>query len=253
MLLWFVVGLPLAWFQWILLNAMGHSFPCIFLDGFHRSLTSLETLWMWSFSFWFITAPFERNCLQYHFCRHWWMLNDFFAYICTYFQCTNKLITYLRKHTIITHDHNGKTKEMPQRAWCLIVTKCFHPQTLITTYHCNYSNNKYRDDCIVTHQVQVTHFGLRFVVIFFAHPFFQVSRAIYVAKSYAVIKHKGTTDGFLNDTVKDAVVIDDNGNFIKGVKSKLYFAKIHARDIVMICNQSYKLDDNNEPALENIP
>ena len=104
----------------------------------------------------------------------------------------------------------------------------------------------------MTHQVEATRRGHTFVGILLNHPSFQGSDAI-VAKCYAVVRHEGPKEGLFDNTLEDAVALDDDGNFMQEVDPQLYFATNCAENIVMVCNQGYNVDDDNEPAPENIP
>lgn len=105
----------------------------------------------------------------------------------------------------------------------------------------------------MTRQAEVTRRGHTFVGIFVSHPSFQGSDEIYVAKRYAVVRHEGPPEGLFDDTPEDAVALNDDGNLVQEVDPQLYFATNRAEDIAMVRNQGYNVDDDNEPAPENIP
>ena len=87
-----------------------------------------------------------------------------------------------------------------------------------------------------------------------SHPSFQGSDAIYVTKPYHVVKQEGNPDEFFNeDHVQDEVAMDNDGNFILEIDPQVFLSSNWAEDIALVCNQGYNVDDDNEPAPENIP
>ncbi len=139
-------------------------------------------------------------------------------------------------------------------ARCSVLIKRLHPQNLITQYHQNYSANERLHDVVVVRQSSITRRGNEFIAIFVSHPSFEGCDAIYVAKRFCVVKHEGNPDGFFdNDHVQETVAMDDDGNFVPEIDPQVFSATNRAEDIALVRNQGYDVDDDNEPAPENVP
>ena len=139
-------------------------------------------------------------------------------------------------------------------AQCSVLIKRLHPQNLISEYHPNYSANERLHDVVVVRQSSVTRRGNQFIAIFVTHPSFQGSDAIHVAKRFCVVKQEGDPQQFFDDDrVEEEVAIDDDGNFVPEIDPEVFTASNCAEDIALLRNQGYDVDDDNEPAPENVP
>ena len=146
-----------------------------------------------------------------------------------------------------------RKKRIGVGAQCSVLIKRLHPQNLIAEYHPNYSANERLHDVVVVRQASVTRRGNQFIAIFITHPSFQGSDAIHVAKRFCVVKQEGDPQEFFDDDrVKEEVAIDDDGNFVPEIDPEVFTASNRTEDIALVQNQGYDVDDDNEPAPENV-
>ena len=69
-----------------------------------------------------------------------------------------------------------------------------------------------------------------------------------------MVKQEGNPDEFFDDDcVKDKGAMDNKRNFLPEIDPEVFLSSKQARNIAMICNQGCDVDDNNKPALENVP
>jgi hypothetical protein len=61
------------------------------------------------------------------------------------------------------------------------------------------------------------------------------------------VRQEGDLDGFF-DGMQDALMMDDDGNFLPEIDPEVLFLTNCAEDIALLCKQGYDVDNNNEPA-----
>lgn len=115
-------------------------------------------------------------------------------------------------------------------------------------------NNQRLEGCTVTHKAPVTR-GSGYVGVFFTHPSFE-GIELHVALRFALVTAEGDPTQFFAPTdvpvlppiaANDAAVAGDNEDPASSNPTN------RREDIQLLRNQGYDVDDDNEPAPENIP
>eukprot|EP00956_Cyclotella_meneghiniana_P035815 scaffold118478_cov62-Cyclotella_meneghiniana.AAC.8 len=138
-------------------------------------------------------------------------------------------------------------------AQCSPLMKNVHPQAIIRSVFPVYADNERLVSAIATKKATVTRKGKTYVAVFFEHVRFE-GQEIYCALRYANQTAEGEPINFFDTAAAADVpapsVTAEPRNIID---SEVLRAGNNAEDIALVRAQGHDVDDDNEPAPENIP
>lgn len=165
------------------------------------------------------------------------------------------------RHIIQHHRHKIETT-MPARrlrlgvgAKCSILINRIHPGNITAVAFPNYTRHDRLDDCVVIDRRPVTRGGKTFIGVFFAHPSLE-GHDVYTAQRFAVVKSEGDPSEFFETEAAPAPDIDPDADAFQEEDDQdpaTANPTNRAEDIALIRGQGFDVDDDNEPAPENIP
>ena len=139
-------------------------------------------------------------------------------------------------------------------AKCSILLKRIHPQNVVRQYFPVYAANERLNDCIITRQEPVRRNGRTYVAVFLQHPSLggEAHTTLYTAKRWAVVRSEGDPDRFF-DAPSSPTTTNANTTTAAPNEAGLLRVTNHAEDIAIVRGEGFHVDDDNEPAPENIP
>jgi hypothetical protein len=157
--------------------------------------------------------------------------------------------------------NSTSTKQRGVGARCDILLKYLHPQVLINSKipKDGWTHKQELTDCVVVSRETKNIDRKAKVVIVVKHTSFGDS-VIYCAERYAKVKVQGGPDGFFNKKL-DLPIIANAPTFAIGDLDKPIDTSVidkmgrstRSEDIALARSQGLDVDDDNEPAPENIP
>jgi len=129
--------------------------------------------------------------------------------------------------------------------------KNVHPQNIVREVFPVYAATERLQLAICTKKGPVTRRGKNYIAVFFDHPQFE-GREIYCATRYANPVAEGDPTEFFDapDATQAPVPSEQPGNEID---PEVFRAGNNAEDIALVRAQGLNVDDDNDPAPENIP
>ena len=145
----------------------------------------------------------------------------------------------------------SQAKCLGEGAKCSILLKRLHPQNIIREVAPVYNTNERLSDCTVIKQETTKRNGKSFMAVYVSHPHFE-GRVLYSAKKWAVVTEEGDRNK-LFDAAPSAAPADDIAKDGVPIDPSIFRLGNHAEDIAIARNQGFHVDDDNDPAPENIP
>ena len=147
-------------------------------------------------------------------------------------------------------------------ARCSVLLKKLHPSPTINELFPNYESQRRLDDLRATHQAEVTRRGRTYTATFFSSASAH-GHILHCANRWVTVLEEGNADGYWDNPRARtqaggggaATNADTNGASEQGapIDDLVFNASNRAEDIARVRDEGHEVDDDNEPAPENIP
>lgn len=148
----------------------------------------------------------------------------------------------------------SRRKRLGVESRCSFLVKRLHLGNITSKLFPNASANKQLEDCVIMPQKAASCNGNNFIGTFLSHPLFNGNEDIYIAKRFCIIWQEGNPSGFFDFMNPENTMVQSNpeDEDCEKIDATVVHAGNRAEDITVIRNQGIVVDDNNEPALENV-
>ena len=137
-------------------------------------------------------------------------------------------------------------------AQCSPLLKNLHPQDIIRSKFPVYADNERLHLAICKEKKPVTRNKRNYIGIFFDHPQFE-GEGIYCAIRYANIQAEGDPNDFFDVAAAPAPAAAAEPQQNNDIETEVLRAGNNAEDIALVRGQGLDVDDDNDPAPENVP
>jgi Transposase IS4 len=134
-----------------------------------------------------------------------------------------------------------------------VYKKFLHPRKEICAKYPNANKGEVLNELIVVGQEEKTVNKRRQMCVVMRHVDFDDGQLLYTVSRYCKVEQEGATEHFFNDTIQDDPEGGGEVAAVVGEEEPVEVPQIFNEDLSNFRAQGFEVDDDNEPAPENIP